>query len=176
MDKLVIDDKTEIETHPFKAFIPGNVTVIIVGSFPGKEITHKIPTEDEWFYGSKRNQFWKIISGVYGTEIHGKKEKQILFKQHGIGIVDIFLKVKRKGSNNSDNNLEVIEYNDQSIKKILENENIKAIFFTSKFVERNFLKLFPDIKIGESLPSPSPRYARMSLSEKINYYKLKLPK
>ena len=166
----------EIETHPFKAFIPENVTTIIVGSFPGREVTHKILSENEWFYGSKRNQFWKIISGVYQMDLETKKDKASLFKKHGIGIVDIFLRVKRKGNNNMDSNLEVIEYNDKSIKEILENKTIKTIFFTSKFVEKSFLKLFPDIKIGESLPSPSPRYARMSMSEKINYYRLKLPK
>lgn len=80
----------EIETHPFTAFIPENVTVIIVGSFPGREVTHKILNEDEWFYGAKRNQFWKIISGVYQKDLSTKAEKQSLFKTHGIGIVDIF--------------------------------------------------------------------------------------
>lgn len=166
----------EIETHPFKAFIPENVTAIIVGSFPGREVTHRVLSEDEWFYGSKRNQLWKIISGVYGTELQTRNEKQSLFKKHGIGMVDIFLKVKRKEDNNMDSNLEVIEFNDKAIKSILKNHNIKKIFFTSKFVEKSFMKLFPDIKIGECLPSPSPRYARMSVAEKINYYKSKLPK
>ena len=166
----------EIETHPFKAFIPENVTVIIVGSFPGKEVKHKILSEEEWFYGSKRNQLWKIISGVYLTDLQTSTEKQNLFKKHGIGMVDIFLKVKRKEDNNMDSNLEVIEYNDKAIKSILKNQSIKKIFFTSKFVEKEFMKLFPEIKIGECLPSPSPRYARMSLREKINYYKSKLPK
>ena len=165
----------EIETHPYKAFIPENVTVLIVGSFPGREVTHKILTEDEWFYGSKRNQFWKIISGVYETELNTKAQKQNLFAKHGIGIVDIFLRIKRKGDNNMDSNLEVIEYNDKAIKEILQNPKIKTIFFTSKFVEKTFLKLFPQIKIGECLPSPSPRFARMNLLEKINYYKRKLP-
>jgi hypoxanthine-DNA glycosylase len=166
----------EIETHPFKAFIPENVTAIIVGSFPAKEITHKILSDDEWFYGSKRNQFWKIISGVYQMNLTTKAEKQALFKKHKIGIVDIFLKVKRKEDNNTDQNLDVVEYNDEAIKEILQTENIKTIYFTSKFVEKTFLKLFPEIKTGECLPSPSPRYARMSMAEKINYYKLKLPK
>lgn len=166
----------EIETHPFKAFIPERVTVIIIGSFPGREVTHKILSEDEWFYGSKRNQFWKIISGVYLINVETKKDKQDLFKKYGIGIVDIFLRVKRHGNNNMDSNLEVIEYNDKAVKEILERKPIKTIFFTSKFVEKSFLKLFPDIKIGESLPSPSPRYAKMSLNEKINCYRLKLPK
>lgn len=166
----------EIEIHPFKAFIPENVTTVIVGSFPGREVTHRFLSEDEWFYGSKRNQLWKIISGVYGTELQTRTEKQSLFKKHGIGMVDIFLKVKRKEDNNMDSNLEVIEFNDKAIKSILKNHNIKKIFFTSKFVEKSFMKLFPDIKIGECLPSPSPRYARMSVAEKINYYKSKLPK
>ncbi|MEO6836792.1 MAG: uracil-DNA glycosylase family protein [Ginsengibacter sp.] len=166
----------EIETHPFKAFIPEHATVIIVGSFPGKEVTHKILSEEEWFYGSKRNQLWKIISGVYDIDLQTRAEKQNLFKKYGIGMVDIFLKVKRKEDNNMDSNLEVIEYNDKAIKSILKNQSIKKIFFTSKFVEKAFLKLFPEIKIGESLPSPSPRYARMSIPEKINYYKLKFPK
>ncbi len=166
----------EIETHPFKAFIPENLTVIIVGSFPGREVTHKNLTEDEWFYGSKRNQFWKIISGVYETELITRKQKQDLFAKHGIGIVDIFLRIKRKGNNNMDSNLEVVEFNDKAIEIILRNQNIKSIFFTSKFVEKEFMKLFPETKIGACLPSPSPRYATMSLQEKINDYKKKLPK
>lgn len=165
----------EIETHPFKAFIPENTTVIIIGSFPGKEVTHKVLSPEEWFYGSKRNQFWKILSGVYQSDLPTRKEKQSLFKKHGIGMVDIFLKIKRKDNNNMDSNLEVIEFNDKEIKIILQNPNIKNIFFTSKFVEKCFMKLFPDIKTGECLPSPSPRYARMSMAEKIDYYKLKLP-
>ncbi len=165
----------EVETHPFKAFIPENVTTIIVGSFPGREVTHKVLTEDEWFYGSKRNQFWKIISGVYETELINRKQKQNLFAKHGIGIVDIFLRIKRKGDNNMDSNLEVIEFNDKAIRIILQNPNIKSIFFTSKFVEKEFMKMFPEAKVGECLPSPSPRYARMSLQGKINDYKKKLP-
>lgn len=166
----------EIETHPHKAFIPENTTAIIIGSFPGKDQTHKTITEDDWFYGTKRNQFWKILSGAYETDLQFKKDKQNLFKKHGIGMVDIFLKIKRKGHNNMDSNLEIIEYNDKAIKIILQNPKIKTIYFTSKFVEKTFMKLFPEIKIGECLPSPSPRSARMSMDEKIKYYKLKLPK
>lgn len=165
----------EIEIHPFEAFIPKNTTVIIVGSFPGKEITHKILSEEEWFYGTKRNQFWKIISGVYQAELNTKSEKQRLFEKHGIGIADIFLRVKRKGNNNTDSNLEIVEYNVNAIKKNIQDKNIQSIFFTSKFVEKVFLKLFPETINGKCLPSPSPRFARMSLSEKIKIYRQNLP-
>lgn len=170
-----MNTENEVETHPFKAFIPENITTLIVGSFPGREIANRVLSEDEWFYGSKRNQLWKIISGVYGIDLQTKTEKQNLFKKHGIGMVDIFLRIKRTEDNNMDSSLEVIEYNDKKIKTILQNTQIKKIFFTSKFVEKAFLKLFPDVESGECLPSPSPRYARMSLDEKINYYRLKLP-
>ena len=103
-------------------------------------------------------------------------EKQELFRKYGIGVTDIFLKIRRKNNSNLDTNLEIIEYNDKNLVSIIENPQIKTIFFTSKFVETHFYKLFPKTKKGEYLPSPSPRYAIMSISDKINYYKSKLPR
>jgi len=165
----------EIETHPFKPFVPTNATVLIVGSFPGKDITQKELHKDDWFYGTKRNQFWNIISGVYGTELKTTLTKKELFTKKGIGIADIILKACRNEKNNADTNLEVITYNDKAIRKILAHSSFEHIFFTSKFVEKHFLKIFPETKNGECLPSPSPRYAGMSKAEKIAYYKKKLP-
>ena len=164
-----------IETHPFKPFVPVNATVLIVGSFPGRDITQRNTDNDAWFYGTRRNQFWDIISSVYLVELKTTKDKKELFANAGIAIADIFLKVKRKEENNSDTGLEVITFNNKAIKKILAHTSFHHIFFTSKFVEKYFLKIFPDTKNGESLPSPSPRYASMSKQEKIAYYKLRLP-
>lgn len=166
---------SEIETHPFAPFIPVNTTVLIIGSFPGRDITQKKLGEDDWFYGTKRNQFWDIISGVYDIELKTAIDKKELFTKKGIGIADIILKARRNAINNSDTNLEVIAYNDKAIKKILAHTSFQHIFFTSRFVEKHFLKIFPETKNGECLPSPSPRYARMSKLEKIAYYKKRLP-
>ena len=157
---------SKIETHPFKPFVPANATVLIVGSFPGRDITQRNIDNDKWFYGTRRNQFWDIMSSVYNAELKTTKDKKELFKKAGIAIADIFLTVKRKGENNSDTNLEVITYNDKAIRKILANTSFQHIFFTSKFVEKHFLKIFPGTKNGECLPSPSPRYARMSKAGK----------
>lgn len=165
----------EIEIHPFAAFIPQKATVLIIGTFPGREQTQADTEEEGWFYGAKRNQFWKIISAVYNTELLTKADKQNLFIKQGIGITDILLKVRRKNKNNLDENLEIIEYNDKVIKEILRKQNIITILFTSKYVGKLFSKLFPDIKDFEFLPSPSPRYARMTLAEKVKFYKEKLP-
>lgn len=165
----------EQEINPFEAFIPQNAGILIIGSFPGREQTQGINDEEQWFYGAKRNQFWKILSEVYQTELNSKADKVNLFNYHGIGITDILLKVQRRNNNNLDDNLEIIEFNDQVIRQILHQYTFKSIFFTSKFVGKHFSKLFPAIQNIDFLPSPSPRFARMSLSEKILVYKQKLP-
>ena len=165
---------SEIEIHPHKPFVPPNAKVLILGSFPGK--SHATPLSvNEWFYASKRNQFWNIMRGVYNEELTTTEDKKNLFAKHGIAIADVFLKIKRTENNNQDSNLEIVAYNDKAIKKFLRENKFGSIFFTSKLVEKHFLKLFPYVKNGECLPSPSPRYARVSLQEKINAYKKKLP-
>lgn len=166
---------SDIEINPFETFIPQNATVLIIGSFPGREQTQGIIDGEQWFYGAKRNQFWKILSEVYQIELATKSSKQNLFDHHGIGITDILLKIKRRNNSNLDDNLEIIEYNNLAIRQILNQFNFKSILFTSKFVGRHFSKLFPTIQNIDYLPSPSPRFARMSLSEKIKVYKNKLP-
>ena len=170
----------DVEKHPFEAYVPDNATVLIVGSFPGKEQTRTLPNEIEWFYGAKRNQFWKIISGVYPNHsLKNKTEKEELFKKAGIGIADVILRAKRLNNGNSDKNLEVKEFNYLTIESKLKCSKIQSIYFTSKYVEQLFSKhfgnLFSEIKIRECLPSPSPIYRRMNLAEKIEHYKLKLP-
>lgn len=167
----------QIETHPFEAYVPNNIKVLIIGSFPGREqAQNAIVDPNDWFYGSKRNQFWTILSAVYNTKLVNKQDKQALFEAIGIGITDIFYQIIRQQNNNSDTNLQVIAYNVKPIQKVLSNYPNITIFFTSKFVEKQFRKCFPNTTYTECLPSPSPRYATMSLTDKINHYKVKLPK
>ena len=165
---------SDIEIHPHKPFIPSNAKALILGSFPGKD--HAGPLSvNEWFYASRRNQFWNIMRGVYNEELVSTEDKKGLFAKHGIAIADVFLKIRRKENNNQDSNLEIVAYNDKALSEILKENKFDSIFFTSKLVEKHFLKLFPSIKNGECLPSPSPRYARMSLAGKIDVYRKKLP-
>ena len=177
--KLIFDYSTstnmqEIETHPHHLFVPPNASVLILGTFPGKNNV-LVEGQDEWFYSSKRNQFWIILRGVYGEALETTTQKKDLFKRKGIAIGDIFLKIRRKENNNSDSSLEVIEYNDREIEKAIKKHHFQSIYTTSQFVAKEFKKLFPYFKNIEALPSPSPRYARMSLEEKITFYKNKLP-
>jgi hypoxanthine-DNA glycosylase len=170
--------KTEqsIESHPFEAFVPKAIEYLVVGSFPGREHTQSPVPEGQWFYGARRNQFWKILELVYGRELKTRTQKEALFTELRMGITDIIRRAVRLENSNLDQNLEIIEYNHDKIGAILEQKTLKKVFFTSRFVEKVFRQAFPDFPHTEVLPSPSPRYATLSLAQKVVLYKEKLPK
>lgn len=167
-----------IETHPFKSFVPPNARYLVLGSFTGKSVGEN---SYDWYYGTKRNQFWPILEQVYNVKLDNKKTKQDLFVKLSIAITDIIYQCERKDSNNLDTNLVNIVYNTKVIEKILKKNKIKKIFFSSRYVENKFRKVFKNIIRNFSpvelvtLPSPSPRYAKMSKEEKIRKYTEILP-
>jgi hypoxanthine-DNA glycosylase len=167
--------KPVIEIHPFEAFIPKNIQCLIVGSFPGKEQTQCELDETHWFYGATRNQLWKILEMVYKRELKNRKEKQQLFEEAGIGITDVIKSCVRLEGTNLDENLEIKEYNKEVVEKILRNHQPKVLF-TSRFVEKEFKRLFPDYINTDILPSPSPRYFKLRIEDKAKIYEKKLPK
>jgi len=164
-----------IESHPFEAFIPKNMKCLIVGSFPGREQTQTKLDETHWFYGAPRNQLWKILQIVYKKELRNRQDKQQLFEEAGIGMTDVIKSCVRKAGTNLDENLEIKEYNTDVIETILE-EHQPKVLFTSRFVEKEFKKLFPGYKNIDVLPSPSPRYFKLTIEDKAKIYLDKLPK
>ena len=174
-----------VETHAFGNFVPQNAKYLILGSFTGRQAVKGTTTTDDtydWFYGTKRNQFWSILEGVYGIELRNKRSKQELFTKVGIAMADIIYQCERKDGNNLDSNLVNIVYNVDAIAEILETHQIERILFSSRFVENRFKKVFKDIINRHpsinlvTLPSPSPRYAQLSKEQKIQRYKELLPK
>jgi hypoxanthine-DNA glycosylase len=163
-----------IEIHPHKAFIPQQLKCLMLGSFPGKDQTGTFVDETKWFYGAPRNQFWKIMEVVYETELKTKGQKQELFEKAGIGIADIILSCIRTKGTNLDDNLEVVDYNIEEIQSVLQQWQPKVLF-TSRFVGKLFRKFFPHFENIDLLPSPSPRYFRLSIEDKARIYKVKLP-
>lgn len=167
-----------IERHILGNFIPKDIKYIILGSFYSKGL--ELNTGYDWYYGSKYNQLWRILEGVYEVRLKDKSSKIKLFSDLKIGIADIIESCERKHNNSSDMNLVNITYN-YSIVDLLNKHNLTRVFFTSTFVERNFNKFFlsrfdSNLKTEYvRLPSPSPRYARISLEEKVKIYKELLP-
>lgn len=155
-----------IISHPFPFYVAKNSKLMIVGSYPPVSLGKR-----DFFYSSKQNQFWKIIENIYRTKLETKRKKELFLEINNIAMTDIIKKCRRVRNNSSDENLEIIEYMD--IRRILkDNKSINKIFFTSKFVEKEFKKQFPDIKLTSvTLPSPSPRYAKLSFEQKVNEYK-----
>lgn len=163
-----------LETHPYGHFTPSKAKYLLLGSFPAL-------TSGDWFYGSKYNQFWKILGAVYKTKLQTKTQKKSLLSNLRIAISDIIYKAERSKNNSLDTNLKNIVYNHKIIEKILARNKIEKIYFTSRFAENKFRKEFkylvekyPKIKLI-TLPSSSPRYAQITLKEKIKRYKKLLP-
>ncbi len=128
-----------IETHAFGNFVPPNASCIILGSFTGRQAVKGNIASDpsyDWFYATKRNQFWPILEAVYGVELKDTVTRKKLFTRLGIAIADIIYQCERKKENNLDTNLTNFIYNTKAIEKILNNYPIKAIFFSSRFVEK----------------------------------------
>lgn len=159
------------ENHPFGDFIPKGARYLILGSFAGR----KMPGY-EWFYSNGRNHFWPIMEEVYGQKLPTIKDRQKLFQKLGIAISDVILSCERKKKNNADTSLINCVFNAEAIEKILAENKIKTIFFSSRFAETLFCRQFKDPKIKTvTLPSPSPRYARLSKKEKTVFYRKLLP-
>ena len=164
-----------LETHPFGVFVPAKARYLILGSFTGQQ-------SHDWFYGTRRNQFWPILREVYGRELVGRVSKEKLFEELGVAIGDIIYQCERVHGSNLDTNLVNIVYNFDPIENILARNKIARIYFSSRFVETIFKRHFKDI-IGRyrgielvTLPSPSPRYAAISKEEKARRYVDLLPK
>lgn len=165
------------EIHPFGAFVPLGSIYLFLGSFAAKQVTGY-----DWFFSNGRNQFWPIMEEVYHLKFPTKKDKQQLFIQLRMGITDIILSCERKADSNLDTNLSNMIFNTKAIFKIVRKNNIKVIYFSSRFAENLFKKHFKQLmndypKISLiTLPSSSPRYAMMSKQEKVKRYRELLPK
>jgi hypoxanthine-DNA glycosylase len=167
---------TMIEVHPFGNFVPSSVQYLLLGSFPSRPSDNYV-----WFYANGRNQFWPILEEVYKRTLDTKEKQQKLFQDLNMALADIILSCERRDNNNLDNNLINIVYNTKEIKRIIQENRLRKIFFSSRFVELTFKKLFERF-IGKSsfveliyLPSPSPRYATMNKAEKVKRYRKLLP-
>lgn len=172
-----------IETHPFGSFVPSGAKYLILGSFTTKEAFDEEKKESyKWFYSNGgRNQFWPILEVVYGTRLQTREEMQELLTTLSIAIADIIYQCERRKNSNLDINLTNIVYATEDITQILENNKITRIFFTSRYVESKFRRVFKDVMSRQpdidlvTLPSPSPRYVQLTREQKLQKYKELLP-
>ncbi len=151
--------------HPFSPVIFDDSEFLILGTFPSIK-----SFENDFYYSHPKNQFWKILFTVFDEYAIDKNDKINFLKKHKIALWDIVESCERK--NSSDANLKNIKVHD--LKELKERyKKIKTIAFTGKkalyFYEKYHIEL-DDINICY-LPSPSPAYAVMGISEKTEIYK-----
>ncbi len=149
----------------FKPVYDKNSKILLLGSFPSEK-----SLKEQFYYSHKRNSFWKIIGVILKeksleTKTNIKKQKILL--KHKIALWDVYRRVERKGS--KDSNIKSKELNDF---KILKNLNLKAIFYNGKTAYKEKEKIKKILKVEEHiyLPSTSPLYTK-KLEEKIKEWK-----
>ena len=147
------------EFHPFEPIIDKNSKILILGTFPSLK-----SVENNFYYAHPRNQFWKLLAGVFNEKTPITIEEKLnILKSHQIALWDVVKKTTR--TNSLDSNLKNIELND--IQSLLDKyPNIKIIAFTSKTAEKLFQKLNINIPTCY-LASPSPAYAKLKFEEKL---------
>ena len=174
-----------IEVHPWNLF-PKKSTIkkLIIGSFPPNKmvlqvgckmkyideivkVNKRVTKSFDFFYGSQQNKFWSLFFKSQNINLNFSDLdtlKQWLTKNQW-GVTDIVLKTTRRKDSPSDNDLVPKEGNIDLIEKVLKMNTVKNIYFTSKWVQKNFIKrIKPSLHQNISkhlLISPSPSGIRV---------------
>ncbi len=155
----------EKSLHPFPPIIDKNSKILILGSFPSIK-----SFEESFYYAHPRNQFWPILSAIYGMPAESREQRTALLKRAKIALWDVVAECRR--TNSADSNLKECEPND--IPSLLrEYPNIEKVLFTGKKAYTLYRRYFADrVELPTALlPSPSPAYASMNFEEKLKRWR-----
>jgi len=155
---------TKIYLHPIAPVVFEDSLTLILGSFPSLK-----SFEHEFYYAHPKNQFWSILSDIYGLPVRSVEDKIALLSFAKIALWDVIASCER--TNSADSNLKNTKPND--IEGLLRKyPNIKRVFFTGRLSEKLYKKHFGHLVLPTALlPSPSPAYAAMRLQEKVRRWK-----
>lgn len=155
----------EWHNHEFPPVWDGNSRILILGSFPSVK-----SREQNFFYGHKRNRFWKVLSAVLDCkEPITIEEKKEMLLNNGIALWDVIQSCEIKGS--SDSSIRNVIPNDLS--EMLANSKIKRIY-TNGQTAGNLYKKYMQSEVNMeamTLPSTSPANAAWSLERLIETYR-----
>ncbi len=145
------------EYHNIEPVYDKNSRVLILGSFPSVK-----SREQQFFYGHKRNRFWKVISDITNEgEPESIAEKKALLFRKRIALWDVIESCKIEGS--SDSTIKDVKPND--LRRILNEAAIRKIYCNgAKAYELYRRYIEKDINIKAiKLPSTSPANAAWNL-------------
>lgn len=145
----------------FEPVVDKDCSILILGSFPSV-----ISRKNEFYYGNKRNRFWRMLEAAFDEKIEDSIEskKKCLLK-HNIALWDILQYCDIEGSSDSD----IKEHNSKPVNLIgflEEYPNIEMIICNGKKSFELAKKYFPELDIEvKCLPSTSPANTRFDMNE-----------
>lgn len=177
----------EIERHPWEPFLPEGCKVLILGTFPPKNIRWSM----DFYYPNPTNDFWKIMGLIFLDDASALKNKsnrgfdlekiKNLMNLKQIGLNDTARAVRRLKGNASDKYLDIVEpipLND-IVTQIPSCRNIvstgeKAASVLAQMTGTPLPRMGENVKAGEltvwRMPSTSRAYP-LALEKKAEYYR-----
>lgn len=149
--------------HPYGFYKSIRAKSIIIGSFPIAKFTNPALRstiklhEIDFFYGGEKNKLWKVLSAVFARPLTNKSQIITFLEDEGLALADIIESCRSRNNSAADKDLYDISWNNELANWLQENK-IKRLYFTSKWVQQNFNKhISPHYKESSVvLLSPSP--------------------
>ena len=153
-------EETVRSIHPYEPYIPEGATKLIIGTMPpfrfctsGGRTLHD--NDVDFYYGSRDNSFWKLLSEAPGTTLEFvntteavNQRKQLLQELH-IGITDIVGSCIHRNGKSDDASLISIEPKPLD-KLLLEYPNIEELIYTSRAEGKKLIHRF----FADKVPHP----------------------
>ncbi|MCL2577443.1 MAG: DNA-deoxyinosine glycosylase [Defluviitaleaceae bacterium] len=142
---------------------------LILGTFPST-----LSREKEEYYGSPRNQFWRLIFGVFDEPFDnpGYNAKKAVIFTNGIALCDVIIECEPNGS--LDSGIRNPIYND-GLPDFITEMGISRVLFNGNNAYQFYRRGIGEIERCV-LPSSSPANARMRFEEKLRNWREKLGK
>lgn len=159
--------------YGFSAIVDKNAKLLILGSMPSESSLQK-----QQYYGHPRNGFWPIMLSLFSeqpnTDILDYQQRKQRLIENNIAVWDVLQSCHRQGSLDTAIKMDSIKTNDFN-QFFSSHPYICKVFFNGTKAEAIYIKyVLPSLNkelIYCRLPSTSPAYAAMSLSQKTAVWK-----
>ncbi|MGR6806327.1 DNA-deoxyinosine glycosylase [Sphaerotilus natans] len=152
------------EALPLAGFGPvvgPRTRLMVLGSFPGVA-----SLAQQQYYAHPRNQFWPILSALWGQELRALSypERLEVLRERGLGLWDVYARVRREGS--LDSAIEAAELNDLACLRRIA-PGLEAVAHNGAESARTMRRLQAMGFAVHRLPSTSPANAGWSFERKL---------
>ena len=163
-------------TKGFPPIVDDDAACLVLGTMPG--VASVLAGQ---YYAHPRNAFWPIMGELFGAGPDlSYLQRQSLLLTHQIAVWDVLRCGYRSGSLDANIDLKAAEVND-FLNFFTEYPGINRVFFNGGVAEKLFRQRVMPILITHSielhckrLPSTSPAYATLGLTEKVAAWRVAL--